>query len=436
MALALAIVAVAAIAGAFSFGSALDEAHELQDATLEQLAGSIGSLQSPPPSPSRLRDADDEAKVVVQTLGSPPQTHGSVAAPLPLPADLSDGLHTLRVGHEEYRVLAKTQASGLRLAIAQQTAVRDEIARDSALRTLAPLLVLIPILLVMVSELIRRMFRPIAELSAEVDRRSEQDLRALPEVSLPVEVRAFVVAINRLLGRVKQSVDMQHRFVADAAHELRSPLTALSLQAERLADAPMSDAARQHLAVLRRGLDRNRQLVDQLLTLATAQGVPELPVTAASVQVGFRRVLEDLMPLAHAKQIDIGVQTPRDISLPLSEGELVAVLKNLVDNAVRYTPHGGRVDLAVNREGPDVVLQVRDSGPGIPPEERDHVFDPFYRLLGTDEVGAGLGLSIVKSVVERRGGRIRLDVADEKRQTGLSITVHFPLQVKASGGGH
>jgi two-component system OmpR family sensor kinase len=435
--LALAIVAVATIAGAFSFGSALNEAHELQDATLEQIARSIGSL--PPPSmttlPPHLRDTDDEAQVVVQTLADPQQTQGSAAAPLPLPKDLSDGLHTLTVGRDDYRVLAKTQPSGVRLAIAQQTALRDEIARDSALRTVAPFLVLIPILLVIASELIRRMFHPIAALSREVDQRSDQDLRSLSESGLPLEVRGFVVAINRLLGRVKQSVDMQHRFVADAAHELRSPLTALSLQAERLADAEMSDAARQHLDVLRRGIGRNRQLVDQLLTLATAQGTPELPEAAADVQPVVRRVLEDLMTLAHAKRIDLSVQAANDISVPIAEGELVAVIKNLVDNAVRYTPQGGCVELSVNLQGTDTVLQVRDSGPGIALAERGRVFDPFYRVLGTEEVGAGLGLSIVKSVVERRGGRINLDFADEEHQSGLCVTVLFRRSGMASGSG-
>ena len=150
--------------------------------------------------------------------------------------------------------------------MAQETGVRDEIARDSALRTLMPFLILVPVLLLIVANLVRKMFRPIAALSAEIDQRAEQELHPVEEGHLPAEVRPFVVAINRLLARVNQSMETQRRFVADAAHELRSPFTALSLQAERLAEADMSNLARGRLMTLRRGIERGRSLLDQLLT--------------------------------------------------------------------------------------------------------------------------------------------------------------------------
>jgi two-component system OmpR family sensor kinase len=229
------------------------------------------------------------------------------------------------------------------------------------------------------------------------------------------------VAINRLLARVAQSMTAQRRFVADAAHELRSPLTALSLQAERLGEADLSGAARDRLIALRCGIERSRNLVNQLLSLARAQAAGDDPPSSVSVQLVYRRVLEDLMPLAEAKHIDIGVDGEQDVHVRMSEADLLAVVKNLVDNAIRYTPDGGRVDLSVNAAEDRAVLQIKDSGPGIPLAERERVFDPFYRAPGSDDVGSGLGLSIVKAISDRVGAEIRLSFSDEPGQTGLCI---------------
>jgi two-component system OmpR family sensor kinase len=172
---------------------------------------------------------------------------------------------------------------------------------------------------------------------------------------------------------------VQRRFVADAAHELRSPLTALSLQAERLAEADLSAQAQERLRALRQGIARGRQLLDQLLSLARAQSDVRPPPARVSVHEVYRRVLEDLMPLAQARQIDIGVEGAPDVAVWTSELDLFTLVRNLADNAIRYTPEGGRVDLIAEDTEGQVTLRVRDNGPGIPPTERDRVFDPFYR---------------------------------------------------------
>lgn len=356
--------------------------------------------------------------------------------PLPLPTTLSDGLHTLDVGSEPFRVLVKTTASGERIAVAQETGVRDEIARDSALRTLMPFLILVPILLLIVADLVRKMFRPIAALSTEIDQRAEQELHAVEEDHLPVEVRPFVVAINRLLTRVAQSMDAQRRFVADAAHELRSPLTAISLQAERLAETEMSDLARERLTTLQRGIKRGRNLLDQLLTLAKVQTTPDLPKSPVSVQGIYRRVLEDLMPLAEAKRIDIGVEGEQDAPVLVNELDMIAVVKNLVDNAIRYTPEGGRIDMSVSTAEGRAVLSIQDNGPGIALAEQERVFDPFYRTLGSDQVGSGLGLSIVKTISGRIGAEIQLGFSDELKGSGLCVCILIPLADACQGLTH
>ena len=209
----------------------------------------------------------------------------------------------------------------------------------------------------------------------------------IAEEHLPIEVRPFVVAINRQLNRVDQSMESQRRFVADAAHELRSPLTAMSLQAERLADTPMPEQARERLVTLQRGIERGRNLLDQLLTLAKAQATSDVPQVPISVQGVYRRVLEDLLPLAEAKHIDIGVEGTQDAQVLMSELDLIAIVKNLVDNAIRYTPEGGKVDLSVTAHAGRATLQIKDSGPGIAVDERLRVFDSFYRTLGNNQVG-------------------------------------------------
>ncbi len=426
--LSLAILVVAMVAGIFSFMAAFDEAHELQDDTLRQVAALfnrqhidlVGLADD-----KQVHDGDEESRIVVQRLadGTKASLQPDTGVLLPIPTTLVDGMHALDFSGEPFQVFVKTTALGERIAVAQETGVRDEIARDSALRTLMPFLILIPILLLIVADLVRKMFRPITELAKEIDQRSEQALHPVAGDHLPIEVRPFVVAINRLLTRVDQSMEAQRRFVADAAHELRSPLTAMSLQAERLAEAQLPEQARERLVTLQRGIGRSRNLLDQLLTLAKAQATPDVRKVPISVQSIYRRVLEDLLPLAEAKRIDVGVEGTQDAQLMMSELDLVAVVKNLVDNAIRYTPEGGKVDLSVSVQNGRTTLQIKDSGPGISVDERPRVFDPFYRILGSDQVGSGLGLSIVKAIADGIGADVRLAYTDEVNQSGLCVSV-------------
>jgi two-component system OmpR family sensor kinase len=422
--LCLAITAAALATGTFSYYGAFDEANEMQDDILRQVAALVG--QQPKLAQvlaTSRKDADRESNLIVQPLLER-AADGQAGAALALPTALKDGLQTVEVEGEFYRVMAKTLQDGQRFAVSQQTQVRDEIARDSALRALLPWLILVPVLLLIVADLVRKMLRPVTTLATEVQKRGEQDLQPLPARNLPLEIRPFVTAINGLLGRVARAMDTQRRFVADAAHELRSPLTALSLQAERVEAAEMSPEARERVRTLRQGIERGRHLLDQLLSLARAQN-GAAPVASVSLHAICRRVLEDLLPLAEAKGIDLGMQPGQDAHVTGSETDLTALVRNLVDNALRYTPSGGRVDLVVAETEQHTLLQIEDSGPGIPAHERQRVLDPFYRVLGSQQTGSGLGLSIVKMVLERLNGRIELSDAT-KFAHGLSVTVRLP----------
>ncbi|WP_460141504.1 ATP-binding protein [Pseudomonas sp. S2_E01] len=432
VALSLAILLVALLAGVFAFMSALDEVHEMQDESLRQVAVLFDRqhMTLRYPGAERLVDDDEESRIIVQYLADSAKAVGNddVSIPLPFPVTLADGLSTLNIAGENFRALVRTLSTGERIVVAQEADVRDKEARESAWHSLLPFLILFPVLLLVVGDLVRKLFRPIATLSTEIDQRDHQALHSVDEQHLPSEIRPFVVAINRLLKRVASTMETQRRFIADAAHELRSPMTALSLQAERLSSMPMSEAARQRFVPLAQGIERSRMLIEQLLALAAAQSVTQRIETEVSVHAVFRRVLEDLLPLAEDKGIDIGVESVEDRRVVINELDLFILVKNLVDNAIRYTSTGGRVDLSVEPTDSGVLIEIKDSGPGISAEERALVFEPFYRNLGTGEAGSGLGLSIVAAIADRIGARVGLSFADEVKQSGLRVCVSLDVR--------
>jgi two-component system, OmpR family, sensor kinase len=430
--LSLTIVLVAAAAGFLSFASAFDEAIELQDDQLRQTAALLQRqlLSAPPTEVAGPPDADPESRLIV--LASRPHEAWNPEDVAPgLRPDLPDGLQTVVIGGAPWRLFVSTHERGLRVAIGQQTTVRDEIANKSALRTVAPLLSLVLLLPLLVGYLIRKMLQPLKIMAADLEFRSERDWEEIADGGVPSEIRPFVVAMKRLLARVAQSVAAQRRFLADAAHELRSPLTALSLQAERLEAAEMPAEARIRLAALRRGIGRTRSLIDQLLALARAQSQTgeARPVRLIGV---VRQALEDLMPLAEAKHMDVGVVQQDDVVVQASEMELTILVRNLVDNAIRYTPEGGKIDLAIEAGADSAVFRVDDTGPGIAPDECERVFDPFYRVLGAEEFGSGLGLSIVKAIADRIGAGVSLG---QSSSGGLQVAVSIPRSLICLGSG-
>lgn len=428
--LSLVILVMAVPAGVFSFISAFREANELQDDQLRQVAALVNGRDLPlvTPAPDSVGHiSDDESQVIVQTLGDASGQSSAAGRQLALPGDLPDGIQTVTVHQVPWRLYIRSIRSGQRLVVGQQTAVRDEIARDSGLRTVMPLMVLIPLLIGLISIMVRSMLRPISRLSQEVDHRDDQDIRPLDDQHVPDEIRPLIASINRLLRRVAEAMDAQRRFLADAAHELRSPLTALSLQAENLAATELSPTSKARLIPMRQGLKRAKTLLEQLLTLARSQNTGVSQATTLSLQAILRRVMEDTLPLAEAKKIDIGVDADTDVILLAPEVDVVALIRNLLDNAVRYTPNGGSVDLRVRALDGMVTIEIEDTGPGIPEAERERIFDPFYRILGNGDEGSGLGLSIVKSIVLRLHGTVELRNASTHAPFGLKAIVRLPV---------
>lgn len=421
------ILAGAAIAGLYTYVAATADAHAGQDTQLRQVGYLISRLDAVPTSPmarEKLGDVDFDARLVVRFIDAPGAALAYPERPPRFAASLADGLQTVTIGKETWRIFVRTNTKGVRVAVAQQVAVRDAAARANAWRTVMPILFLGPVLVLMVTLLVRAMFQPLQRLAAQLGARPAYDAGELDRAALPSEVWPFVTEINKLIARTVRVLALQRRFIADAAHELRSPMTAMSLQAERLAASDMPGEARERLETLSAGLARTRVLLDQLLTLARTQDSGSDRLTQVPLKKAIQECLEDLVPLAQAKAIDLGVVGQAD---PLVSGHPVDIrilVKNLVDNAIRYTPQGGRVDISVVQSGGRVVLDIDDTGTGIPVAEHARVFDPFYRVLGNGEIGSGLGLAITRSIANQIGATISLAAKPDGTQ-GLRVHVVF-----------
>ena len=422
-----ALIALLAIgAGVYSYLTAFDEAIEWQDANLRQMSAMTDGRNAKVDLPVTIIDTipDPDLEVVIEVLGTSNVAHlgGSTKFTQPV----HDGMQTVHVDGEAWRLFARSLDSGNRLAVAQRSAERDEVARESALQAVLPLAALMPVLIVLVSVVVRRTLRPMTMLARDLDQRTEHDLAALRASRAPNELRPFVSSINKLLARLDGALAGQRRFVAVAAHELRSPLTALTLQAEQLSARIHSAEEKEFMGRLQSGLQRMRGLLDQLLTLARAEaGTVETDAAASAIPAIVRSVIEEHLPLAEARQIDLGVVGEMAEARVVGKAvDIHAMLRNLVDNAIRYTPVGGRVDIGVRREGDRLRIDVVDDGPGISAEEMQRVFDPFYRVLGSDAEGSGLGLAIVRVIVGRLGGTVSL--ANDATTGGLRVRLDLP----------
>ncbi len=417
--LALAIFLVGLLASLVSFYFAYSEAVEFQDDSLRQIAALTvgnGAEEMRLDAANRVA-ADPESRIRIIRL--PQDTR-----PAWLPAGVREGFHTLDDVSGRMRVFVRDARSGGRVIIAQPTDARDEIAFNSALRTLLPLLVLLPVLVWLVFRIVRRELAGVRRLSERLDSQSTVQLHPLPEQDLPDEIAPFVQAINRLLDRVNRMVSEQRRFIADAAHELRSPLTALSLQVQNLEKAESQETVRERVAPLKAGIERARSLTEQLLSLARMQADVEAD-TAIDVSAMVRELIVEYLPMAEAKGIDLGLEEDAPLSVRTLSGSLRLVIKNALENALKYTPDGGEVTLRILSDNDGVAIEVVDTGPGIPPADRERVFDAFHRLPGAAGQGSGLGLAIAREAAIRLGGQISLQ--DRADTQGLVFRFHLPL---------
>ncbi len=424
--MAAALLLAAAVVGGTTYRSVLSQTEALFDYQLRQMAMSLRDQGEIAPSEAGAFN-DEDLDFVVQIWHIDGRSVYASRAHRNLPSRAVLGLADITVEGERWRSFAVGTRERV-IQVAQPARIRQGLAADAAWRSVLPLLAVGPLLAIAMGWLITRSLRPLQRLATQVRERDADALAPLPEQHLPAEAAPLVQSLNALLVRLGQALDSQRAFVADAAHELRSPLTALKLQAQGVRRAP-DDASRQTaIDALVAGVDRATRLVEQLLALARSEpGAP--PVAPAPVALAplLQQLLADLAPLAESRSIQLSFDASGEVEATPVSGDAAALTilaRNLVDNALRYTPAGGAVRVGLVPQPGLLVLRVDDSGPGIPASERDKVFDRFVRgAQNGGNSGSGLGLAIVRAIAERHGAHVTLADAT---LGGLRVEVGLP----------
>jgi len=409
------------LGGVIAGGIAFFQARELQDNTLTNIANLVrtGKLQQ---LILDHQDSEEEESIIIQELGK--QTYFSN-----IPSTVKDGLQTLVLDDEEWRVFTTTQQqSQRRFVIAQQTELRDMIAWSSSLAVFLPIALLVGILLILIHVIIRAQFLSLGKLTKVMDKQDGMHLAKINELSskdVPIEIAPFVFSINALLSRVGQAMQKQQRFIADAAHELRTPIAALALQSENLAHATTEQDREERQHVLQQSLLRLRNLVAQLLDLARLQSEENVSIQEISFNMVVQDVSADMFPIAEAADIDLGMlRQDENIIVGDKQGRLGQLVRNAIENAIHFTPHGGKVDISLYKQDGKAVLIVEDSGKGIPEAELEQVMQLFYRVMEGVQPGSGLGLAISHEIAQRLGGSI---ILANREHGGLQFKYEQPL---------
>jgi two-component system sensor histidine kinase QseC len=349
----------------------------------------------------------------------------SPAAPDRHLSERLEGYSDSVVAGEAWRVFSAWDTSHAYLVqVGERRAVRDNLTWEIARNLLAPLLLTFPVLGLVIWLGVSRGLRPLTALRREVEVRDPDNLVPLATTRVPVEVAPLAQALNRLFERVRALFENERRFTADAAHELRTPLAAIKTQAQ-VARAAASDEERRHaLDQVLAGCDRATHLVAQLLTLARLEPGQSLRRAPCALRALSASVIADLAPGAVQKGVQLQLRDGDEVVIHGDADLLRILLRNLVDNAIRYSPPAGDVHVSVAAVDGKAVIAVCDQGPGIPAEVRSLVWGRFYRVLGSGETGSGLGLSIVKRIAELHAADATLSDAEAGR--GLCVTVRFP----------
>jgi two-component system OmpR family sensor kinase len=425
--LLVAVVLTAVTQAAIAYRAALAEADDLFDFQMRQMAMSLrpGFPVGGQPDVGAANGDEDNFDFVIQvwTANGLRVFQSTTRAELPQRAVL--GFSTIRARGTTYRLYSFATNSQV-IQVAQDVEARRQMAGTLALRTVSPMLALVPLLMLLVWWVVTMSLAPVKRVQRQVAARQADDLDELSEDELPDEIKPLVHELNLLFQRVTQAFDAQKNFVADAAHELRSPLAALKLQVQALRRAANDDSRDIAINRLGAGIDRAARLIEQLLILARQQSnsatgaKPESVELAATAQL----VVSEMAAAAKAKEITVSLKPTPPCSLS-GYGEALRILvRNLLDNAIKYTPVGGTIHLNVLRQDKQIFLTVEDSGPGVAPQDRSRILDRFYRVAGSGGTGSGLGLAIVKTIADVHRASVFIEQSGELG--GLCVKVVFP----------
>jgi len=424
----LALLVVGTVSAAFTYLQTQRETNDMLDHQMEQVATFLDArafgVPSSPPGMSRLHtDHDIEEDYIVAVRDA--SGHVLYAAPsgVQLPAFNWLGFRVVQLGGIDYRVFSG-ESGARRIAVAQQMELRRETAAAAAFAALLPVGLLIPVLALLIGIVIRRQLQPLSEAARAVAARAPVALDPLPVSGLPTEVRPLIEEINRLLARVAVANENERQFIADAAHALRTPLAALQLQADVL-DGSCDVAERAARATeLRAGIRRTVRLSRHLLALARSESAQSSSPATTVVGPVVAEAVHVYAPIAAARDVDIRQAAPCYAEVASDPRDLGQIIGNLLDNALRYTAAGGRVDVSATADAGGVRIEIADEGPGLPESELENVFQRFYRAPGDATEGSGLGLAVVRGIVGRLGGRVRL--ANRADRSGLIVQLWLP----------
>lgn len=443
-----ALLAVLGAAAWLSYAGSDEEAQELFDARLATSARVLEALvarqmqratvaapiviQLPRPLERESHDVPDplghyyETKIAFQVRDAAGRLLArSASAPEAPFAPLAAGFDTRPFAGESWRVFTLRSGEAW-VQVAERDDVRRELADKLAFAATAPLLVGIVLLLLVLGLLIRYGLAPLSALARQVAARSPASSAPFELARTPAEIAPLIDALNGLLGRVREALERERRFTADAAHELRTPLAALKLHAQNAARATSAAEREASLASMLQGLERTVLLAEQMLAYsrATAPGDAARRERVALREIA-REAAEAVQPRALERRCTLELALDADAAIAGDRQKLLSLVTNLLDNAVRYGPEGGRVRLELRREPGAAVLAVSDTGPGIPPELRERVFASYYRVPGSAGAGSGLGLAIAREVAAAHGARIAVE--DGPGGRGTRVVVRFEI---------
>jgi two-component system sensor histidine kinase TctE len=345
----------------------------------------------------------------------------------------------VRIAHLYVNLTPRRGDAGARQALVQVAETLDkraELANQIIKGVILPEFVILPVALALVWFALSRGLSPLAELQRQLRARRSEDLSPIDTSHVPEEITPLVGSLNAMLEKVSQSIEMQKRFIADAAHQMKTPLAGMRMQSELALRQTSAEEIHRSLEQLAKSSESATRLVNQLLALAraenqTPQASPFVPVELAELA---RNVVKDWVQLSFARGIDLGFEQPEHpLVVSGNPTMLRELLGNLIDNALRYTPSGGSVTVRLRADLSHelAILEVEDTGPGIPSAERAHVFERFYRILGSHTEGSGLGLAIVREIAQQHGAEIEIlanPQCRDRKLPGALFRVSLPMR--------
>lgn len=421
-----AVLLVYAVITAVSYMISKDELDELYDAHLRQVAEIIASqplklTNNTHPSITQEKSIQNEEVFYIRLLGQDETTLYASHPKEQIKLTTALGFSNQQANNQEWRVYT-VQSQDIKIQVAQLLAGREVTIKETALSLVFSQLLFIPLLVMVILMVIHRALRPITQLSNAIQLRDSDDLTPLNMPKTPTELMPFVQAFNGFMNKVSTMVATLKQFTADAAHELRTPITALKLQHALISKADSDQERNNAIRSLDQGIARSERIVTQLLTLArmsapdpkqSAEPIPLVPI--------IKTVIESLLPLAQAKNIYLSLNSAVDYTVVGVTEQIHLMIHNILENAIRYTPEKGNVGIAISSSDAHIILEIKDSGPGIPSDDLTRVFERFYRSASKDTNGSGLGLAIVKNIATLHDARIEL----ANLNPGLCFRIYF-----------